>query len=52
MGKFRSKLKRHTKGKDWSRGHSSTANPENQKHRNRARSRYFRADLSLGKKNF
>lgn len=48
MGKFRSKLKRHTKGKTWSHGHSSTANPENQKHRDRARSRYFRANLSLG----
>lgn len=48
MGKFRSKLKRNTKGKNWAHGHSSTANPLNQKHRNRAKSRYFKSNLSLG----
>lgn len=49
MGKFRSKLKRHTKGKSWSHGHSSTSNPENQKHRIKAKSRFFQPNLSLGK---
>lgn len=47
MGKFRSKLKRHTKGKSWSHGHSSTSNPENQKHRIKAKSRFFQPNLSL-----
>lgn len=48
MGKFRSKLKRHTKGKSWGHGQSATSNPENKKHRNKARSRFFQPNLSLG----
>lgn len=48
MGKFRSKLKRHNKGKSWGHGQSATSNPENKKHRNKARSRFFQANLSLG----
>lgn len=47
MGKFRSKLKRHTKGKSWGHGLSATSNPENKKHRNKARSRFFQPNLSL-----
>lgn len=49
MGKFRSKLKSHTKGKKWTRGTSSTSNPTNQKHRAKAKSRFFQPNLSLGK---
>lgn len=48
MSKFRSKLKRHTKGAKWARGQSSTSNPENKKHRNAARSRFFQPNLSTG----
>lgn len=48
MGKFRSKLKRHTKGKTWGHGQSATSNPEQKKHRNKARSRFFQPNLSLG----
>ncbi|CAD7087530.1 unnamed protein product [Hermetia illucens] len=44
MAKFRSKLKRHTKGKTWAKGHSSTSNPENMKHRMNAKSRFFQAN--------
>ncbi|KNC26487.1 RRP12-like protein [Lucilia cuprina] len=47
MGKFRSKLKRHSKGKTWSKGHSSTSNPEQMKHRNKAKSRFFQPNISL-----
>ncbi|XP_013109377.2 RRP12-like protein [Stomoxys calcitrans] len=47
MGKFRSKLKRHTKGKNWSKGHSSTSNPEQMKHRLKAKSRFFQPNISL-----
>lgn len=50
MGKFRSKLKRSGKGKNWKSGQSSTCNPENKKHRNMAKSRFFQTNLSLGKK--
>lgn len=49
MGKFRSKLKRRAKGKQWAHGQSATSNPENKKHRNKARSRFFQPNLSLGK---
>lgn len=49
MGKFRSKLKRRSKGKQWAHGQSATTNPENKKHRNKARSRFFQPNLSLGK---
>lgn len=48
MGKFRSKLKRHTKGKKWGHGLSATSNPETTKHRSKARSRFFQPNLSLG----
>lgn len=48
MGKFRSKLKRNTKGKAWAKGQSATSNPEQKKHRNKARSRFFQPNLSLG----
>lgn len=48
MGKFRSKLKRNTKGKQWGHGQSATSNPEQKKHRNKARSRFFQPNLSLG----
>lgn len=48
MGKFRSKLKRRSKGKQWAHGQSATSNPENKKHRNKARSRFFQPNLSLG----
>lgn len=48
MGKFRSKLKRNTKGKKWAHGQSATSNPENTKHRSKARSRFFQPNLSLG----
>ncbi|XP_017466364.1 PREDICTED: RRP12-like protein [Rhagoletis zephyria] len=47
MGKFRSKLKRHTKGKTWSKGQSSTSNPEQMRHRLKAKSRFFQPNLSL-----
>uniref|UniRef100_A0A0K8U887 RRP12-like protein n=2 Tax=Bactrocera latifrons TaxID=174628 RepID=A0A0K8U887_BACLA len=47
MGKFRSKLKRHTKGKTWSKGQSSTSNPDQMKHRLKAKSRFFQPNLSL-----
>jgi len=48
MGKFRSKLKRHGKGKTWSKGQSATSNPEQMKHRMKAKSRFFQPNLSLG----
>lgn len=49
MGKFRSKLKRHAKGAKWARGQSATSNPENNKHRMAARSRFFQPNLNTGK---
>lgn len=48
MSKFRSKLKRHSKGAKWARGQSATSNPENKKHRNAARSRFFQPNLNTG----
>lgn len=51
MGKFRSKLKRKTKGKHWAHGQSATSNPQINKHRAKARSRFFQSNLSLGKCN-
>lgn len=48
MGKFRSKLKRHTKGTKWARGQSATSNPENKKHRMAARSRFFQSNVNAG----
>lgn len=48
MSKFRSKLKRHTKGAKWARGQSATSNPQNKKHRNAARSRFFQPNLNTG----
>ncbi|XP_065087189.1 RRP12-like protein [Ochlerotatus camptorhynchus] len=47
MSKFRSKLKKKVGGKRWSRGHASTSNPETNKHRAKAKSRFFQANLSL-----
>ncbi|XP_039499493.1 RRP12-like protein [Drosophila santomea] len=47
MGKFRSKLKRHGKGKTWSKGQSATSNPDQMKHRLKAKSRFFQPNLSL-----
>lgn len=49
MGKFRSKLKKNASGKKWARGHSSTSNPESNKHRSKAKARFFQTNLSLGK---
>lgn len=49
MGKFRSKLKRHAKGAKWARGQSATSNPENNKHRLAARSRFFQPNVNAGK---
>ncbi|XP_030379067.1 RRP12-like protein [Scaptodrosophila lebanonensis] len=47
MGKFRSKLKRHGKGKTWSKGQSATSNPDQMKHRLKAKSRFFQTNLNL-----
>ncbi|KAJ6631724.1 RRP12-like protein [Pseudolycoriella hygida] len=47
MGKFRSKLKRHSKGKLWGHGQSATSNPAKKKHRTKAQSRFFQPNLSL-----
>ncbi|EDV38304.1 uncharacterized protein Dana_GF21762 [Drosophila ananassae] len=47
MGKFRSKLKRHGKGKTWSKGQSATSNPDQMKHRLKAKSRFFQPNLNL-----
>lgn len=47
MSKFRSKLKKKVGGKRWSRGQASTSNPETSKHRAKAKSRFFQANLSL-----
>ncbi|XP_038118089.1 RRP12-like protein [Culex quinquefasciatus] len=47
MGKFRSKLKKKPGNKRWARGHASTSNPETNKHRAKAKSRFFQANLSL-----
>lgn len=48
MGKFRSKLKRRTKGAKWAHGQSATSNPENKTHRMAARSRFFQPNLNIG----
>lgn len=48
MSKFRTKLKRHKNGAKWARGQSATSNPENKKHRNAARSRFFQPNMSEG----
>lgn len=48
MSKFRSKLKRHSKGAKWARGQSATSNPENKKYRYAARSRFFQPNLNTG----
>lgn len=48
MSKFRSKLKRNAKGAKWARGQSATSNPQNKKHRNAARSRFFQPNLHTG----
>lgn len=46
MSKFRSKLKRNKNGAKWARGQSATSNPENKKHRNAARTRFFQPSLN------
>lgn len=51
MSKFRSKLKRKTKGKHWAHGQSATSNPQVNKHRLKARSRFFQPNLSLSEYN-
>ncbi|KAF5291161.1 hypothetical protein FQA39_LY14403 [Lamprigera yunnana] len=48
MGKFRNKLKGSSKGKRWAKGHSSSSNPEKNKHRNLAKSRFFQENLGTG----
>uniref|UniRef100_A0A1Y1JYP8 Uncharacterized protein n=1 Tax=Photinus pyralis TaxID=7054 RepID=A0A1Y1JYP8_PHOPY len=45
MGKFRSKLKGGPKGKRWTKGQSSSSNPETHKHRDLAKSRFFKENL-------
>lgn len=47
MGKFRSKLKKKPGAKRWGRGQSSNSNPETNKHRAKAKSRFFQTNLSL-----
>ncbi|GAB0088077.1 RRP12-like protein [Sergentomyia squamirostris] len=47
MGKFRSKLKSHSKGKRWATGNSAVTNPQNFKHRSKAKSRFFQPNLCL-----
>ncbi|XP_058825094.1 RRP12-like protein [Topomyia yanbarensis] len=47
MGKFRSKLKKKVGTKRWARGQASNSNPESNKHRAKAKSRFFQANLSL-----
>uniref|UniRef100_A0A2M4A4V3 Uncharacterized protein n=1 Tax=Anopheles triannulatus TaxID=58253 RepID=A0A2M4A4V3_9DIPT len=47
MGKFRSKLKKKVGGKRWKRGNASSSNPEVNKHRIKAKSRFFQSNLSL-----
>ncbi|XP_053692986.1 RRP12-like protein [Sabethes cyaneus] len=47
MGKFRSKLKKKVGGKRWAHGQASNSNPVTNKHRAKAKSRFFQANLSL-----
>uniref|UniRef100_A0A182RNB5 Uncharacterized protein n=1 Tax=Anopheles funestus TaxID=62324 RepID=A0A182RNB5_ANOFN len=47
MSKFRSKLKRKDGSKRWKKGGASSSNPQESKHRNKAKSRFFQANLSL-----
>ncbi|XP_052868998.1 RRP12-like protein [Anopheles cruzii] len=47
MSKFRSKLKKKVGGKRWRRGTASSTNPEINKHRTKAKSRFFQSNLSL-----
>ncbi|XP_058117095.1 RRP12-like protein [Anopheles ziemanni] len=47
MSKFRSKLKKKISGKRWKKGGASSSNPETSKHRIKAKSRFFQANLSL-----
>uniref|UniRef100_A0A182ISQ2 Uncharacterized protein n=1 Tax=Anopheles atroparvus TaxID=41427 RepID=A0A182ISQ2_ANOAO len=47
MSKFRSKLKKKVGVKRWKKGGASSSNPETSKHRIKAKSRFFQADLSL-----
>uniref|UniRef100_A0A182P6M9 Uncharacterized protein n=1 Tax=Anopheles epiroticus TaxID=199890 RepID=A0A182P6M9_9DIPT len=47
MSKFRSKLKRKAGSKRWKKGTASSSNPQEDKHRAKAKSRFFQANLSL-----
>jgi ribosomal RNA-processing protein 12 len=49
MAKYRSKLKRKSGAKQWARNQSSTSNPTTNKHRAKATSRFFQANLNSGK---
>ncbi|XP_050071792.1 RRP12-like protein [Anopheles maculipalpis] len=47
MSKFRSKLKRKDGSKRWKKGSASSSNPQESKHRAKAKSRFFQTNLSL-----
>ncbi|XP_055612832.1 RRP12-like protein [Uranotaenia lowii] len=47
MAKFRSKLKKKVGSKRWARGTASSSNPETNKHRAKAKGRFFQSNLSL-----
>nr|AJC98364.1 AGAP002961 [Anopheles coluzzii] len=47
MSKFRSKLKRKTGSKRWQKGGASSSNPQESKHRAKAKGRFFQSNLSL-----
>uniref|UniRef100_A0A182VYK1 Uncharacterized protein n=1 Tax=Anopheles minimus TaxID=112268 RepID=A0A182VYK1_9DIPT len=47
MTKFRSKLKRKDGSKRWKKGGASSSNPQESKHRTKAKSRFFQTNLSL-----
>ena len=49
MGKFRSKLKRNKSGKALPKGQSSLSNPEINKHRLKARNKFFQPNLIKSK---
>lgn len=48
MTKFRSKLKRNASGKKVAKGQSSLSNPEINKHRLKARGRFFQTNMNSG----
>ena len=49
MAKFRSKLKRNKSGKALPKGQSSLSNPEVNKHRLKARGKFFQPNLQNSK---